>query len=86
MAMAMAAQAAEGWLVRVEEPTGIERRTEELARVPLAKLGGHRQGFQVQGPGGRAVAWQVLGQELLFPVNVMGGQVAEYRVSCCIAG
>jgi beta-mannosidase len=86
MAMAMAAQAAEGWLVRVEEPTGIERRTGELARVPLAKVGGHRQGFQVQGPGGRTVVWQVLGQELLFPVNVMGGQVAEYRVSCCTAG
>ena len=86
MAVAMAAQAAEGWVVRVEEPTGIERRTGELARVPLAKLGGHRQGFRVRGPGESAVAWQVMGEELLFPVDVMGGQVVEYRVSCCTGG
>ncbi|HPT28509.1 MAG TPA: glycoside hydrolase family 2 TIM barrel-domain containing protein, partial [Bryobacteraceae bacterium] len=74
---------ARAWTVRVEEPTGIERRTGELVRVPLAKLGGYPAGFRVSAPGDTEVPVQVSGGELLFPVSLMGGQVAEYKVVCC---
>jgi hypothetical protein len=80
---AAAAPAAQIWTVRIEEPTAIERRTGELVRVPLAKLGGHKSGFRVAAPGGREVPVQIDGAHLLFPADVMGGQVVEYTVSCC---
>jgi beta-mannosidase len=77
------AQAAQTWTVRLEEPTGIERRDGELVRVPLAKIGGRRAGYRITNPAGQELPWQVLGQELLFPATLIGGQMAEYRVSCC---
>ena len=82
---ATCAQAAHTWTVRLEEPTGIERRDAELVRVPLAKVGGQRAGYRVTNPAGRELPWQVLGQELLFPATLIGGQMAEYRVTCCEA-
>lgn len=75
--------AAQTWTIRIEEPTGIERRTGEVVRIPLARLGGHRAGFSAAAPGGGEVPVQVSGDELLFPVNAMGGQVVEYKVLCC---
>ncbi|HEY3443824.1 MAG TPA: glycoside hydrolase family 2 TIM barrel-domain containing protein [Paludibaculum sp.] len=80
-----ALQAAQTWTVRLEEPTGIERRDAEIVRVPLAKVGGQRAGYRVTNPAGQELPWQVLGQELLFPATLIGGQMAEYRVSCCEA-
>lgn len=80
---AVVAPAAQIWTVRIEEPTGIERRSGELVRVPIGKLGGHRSGFRVGAPGGREVPAQVSGAELIFPAGVMGGQVVEYTVYCC---
>ncbi|MBA3973245.1 MAG: hypothetical protein C0504_03380 [Candidatus Solibacter sp.] len=80
---ATAAPAAQIWTVRIEEPTGIERRTGELVRVPLAKLGGHKSGFRVAAPGGREVPVQIDGGHLIFPADVMGAQLVEYTISCC---
>jgi beta-mannosidase len=74
---------AQRYTVRVEEPTGIERRDDELARVPLAKVGGQTAGYRVVSPRGRELPWQVSGGFLLFPVTLIGGQMAEYRVFCC---
>ncbi len=80
------AQAAQSWTVRVEEPTGIERRDAELVRVPLGSLGHLREGFRIADSRGRELPWQVDGSSLLFPATLMGGQMAEYRVWCCAGG
>ena len=69
--------------VRVEEPTGLYRRTGEVVSVPVAKLGGPRDGFRVVDPAGRELPWQVAGEELLFPVSLMPGELPVYRVTCC---
>lgn len=76
-------QAAQTWTVRLEEPTGIERRDAEIVRVPLAKVGGRRAGYRVTDPSGKELPWQVLGEDLLFPATLIGGQMSDYRVSCC---
>ena len=71
--------------VRVEEPTGLYRRTGEVVAVPLARLGGVRDGFRVTDPVGRDVPWQATEQELLFPVSLMPGELPVYRMVCCEA-
>jgi beta-mannosidase len=71
------------WTIRVEEPTGLYRRTRELVRAPLGKLGGHREGFTVVAPDNREVPWQVSGDTLLFPASLIPGELPEYRVYCC---
>jgi beta-mannosidase len=75
--------AAQLWTVRVEEPTGIERRTAEVVRVPLARLAGVREGYRVTTAEGRELPAQIAGEALLFPAGLMGGEVKEYRVGCC---
>lgn len=71
------------WTVRLEEPTGIERRTGEIVRVPAANLGGHASGYRVADMQGREVPAEVRDGQLLFPASIMGGAVAEYRITCC---
>ncbi len=83
LALSASFAAAEVWTIRVEEPTGIERRTNELVRVPLDKLGNHREGYRVADSQGRELPAVVEGARLVFPVSVMGAGVAEYRVMCC---
>jgi len=75
--------AANVWTVRIEEPTGIERRTDELVRIPLDKVGGHTDGYRVADAQGREVPAVVDGGSLVFPATVIGAGVAEYRVMCC---
>ncbi|NWF83167.1 MAG: hypothetical protein HXY18_04980, partial [Bryobacteraceae bacterium] len=58
------APAAQVWTVRVEEPTGIERRDGELARVPLSRIGNSRDGFRVVDARGRELPWQADGANL----------------------
>lgn len=84
-ALAVAAwpAAAAVWTVRLEEPTGIERRMAEVVRVPLGKVGGHASGYRVADPRGREVPAEVRGGFLIFPATLMGGAVAEYHVACC---
>ena len=73
--------AAEVWTVRVEEPTGLYRRTEEVVAVPLAKFG-HRAGWlQVLDAQGRELPSQLTAGELLFPASVVPGETPEYRVA-----
>lgn len=83
LTMGVSLSAAQVWTVRVEEPTGIERRTNELVRVPLERLGNHTAGYRVVDSQGREVAAVVDAGRLAFPVTVMGGAVAEYKVMCC---
>ncbi|MCX7605028.1 MAG: hypothetical protein N2036_13205 [Bryobacteraceae bacterium] len=77
------AVSAQVWTVRIEEPTGLYRRTGEVAAVPLERLGGRRAGYTVTDPRGREVPHQVSDGELLFPVSVMPGELPEYTVACC---
>lgn len=74
------------WRVRIEEPTGLYRRTAEVAALRLEKFAPHREGFTVLDPQGREVPHQVAAGELLFPVSVMPGELPEYTVQCCRAG
>lgn len=71
------------WRVRVEEPTGIERRVDEVVSLPVARFGGRVQGFRVTDPQSREVPWQVTAGRLLFPVSLMPGTTPEYTVACC---
>lgn len=75
--------AAQVWTVTVEEPTGLYRRTGEVVAVSLEKLDGLRAGFRVVDGEGRELPWQVAGEELLFPVSLMPGELPEYRIFCC---
>ncbi|MCL4843509.1 MAG: hypothetical protein KJZ79_16800 [Bryobacteraceae bacterium] len=75
--------AANVWTVRIEEPTGIERRDGELIRIPIGKVGGHAQGYRVVDAQGREVPAVVDAASLVFPVSVIGAGVVEYRVMCC---
>lgn len=81
--MSVPLSAAQVWTLRIEEPTGIERRTNELVRVPLDRLGSHSGGYRVVDAQGREVAAVIDAGRLVFPVTLMGGAVAEYKVMCC---
>lgn len=76
---------ADVWTLRIEEPTGLYRRTGEVVHVALAKVGGHDAGFTVVDPQGRELPWQVTGGELLFPASLIPGELPRYRVHCCSA-
>lgn len=75
--------AATVWQVRVEEPTGTERRDNEVVSVPLSRLAGHREGFSVVDPHGRELPWQVTSDSLLFPASLIPGELPVYRIGCC---
>jgi beta-mannosidase len=81
----IASPAAQVWTVRVEEPTGLYRRTGEVIAIPLDKVGGRSEGFTVADPAGRELPWQTANGQLLFPVSLMPGELPVYRVSCCDA-
>ncbi len=83
--LTVCAASAAQWSVRIEEPTGLYRRTGEVVAVPLERFAPHREGFTVIDPQGRETPYQVSGEELLFPVSVMPGELPEYTVTCCQA-
>jgi len=68
------------WTLRVEEPTGLYPRTNEVVRVPLEKLGGHAGGFVVADARGQELPWQVGGGQLLFPATLIPGEWPRFRV------
>lgn len=78
-----AAAAAQVYEIRLEEPTGLYRRSSEIAAVPLSKLGGKTAGFTVVDASGRELPWQASSGQLLFPVSLIPGEVPVYRVACC---
>ncbi len=82
---AFAMPAEQVWTVRIEEPTGLYRRTGEVIAIPLDKVGGRQKGFTVADPAGRELPWQTANGQLLFPVSLMPGELPLYRVSCCDA-
>lgn len=74
---------AEDWRVRIEEPTGIYARDNEVVAVPLAKIGSHASGYSVRDAQGKDVVSQVTATELLFPVSLVPGELPVYTISCC---
>ena len=73
--------AAEAWTVRVEEPTGLYPRTNEVVEVPYEKLGGKRGPWLVTDPQGKELPWQATERGVLFPATLIPGELPEYRVS-----
>lgn len=71
---------AASWVVRVEEPTGLYPRTNELVAVPFSKLGGSKPSWQVVDARGRELPWQATEQALLFPASLIPGELPEYRI------
>ena len=74
---------AEEWRVRLEEPTGIYARTNEVVGVSVSRIGSHPSGYVVRDEKGREVPSQRTAAELLFPVTLIPGEVPVYTISCC---
>lgn len=86
------ARAEQIWTVRLEEPTGTERRSGEVVRIPLAglrnatpRVSSTDSSYRVLDRNGAEIPSQLTQGHLIFPANVMAGQVEEYRVVCCSA-
>jgi beta-mannosidase len=73
--------AGSSWKVRVEEPTGIYRRTDELIHVPLAQLPGQTGSYVIVDAQGRELPWQVADDCLLFPVSLIPGELPEFTIA-----
>ena len=63
------------WRVRVEEPTGLYPRTNEVVVVPYAKLGGSHANWQVVDSRGQELPWQATDDSLLFPATLIPGEL-----------
>jgi len=73
--------AADAWTVRVEEPTGLYPRTNEIVEVPYEKLGGKRGPWVVTDRQGGELPWQATEHGLLFPATLIPGELPEYQVA-----
>jgi beta-mannosidase len=69
------------WLVRLEEPTGLYPRTNEVVAIAYARLGGSAAGWVVTDPEGRELPWQTTADALLFAASLMPGELPEYRIA-----
>ncbi len=76
---------AQPWTARIEEPTGIYRRDNEVVRLPLP-ASAPRTGFLVKGPEGQPAPWQRTNGAILFPASLIPGQLPVYTVTCCAPG
>jgi beta-mannosidase len=81
VALAHPLSAAEVWTVRVEEPTGLYPRTNEVVAVPFAKLGGRQSAWRVIDVQGNELPWQATDGALLFPATLIPGELPEYGIS-----
>ena len=79
--MSPALLAAEAWTVRVEEPTGLYPRTNEVVAVPFEKIGGRQPAWQIVDGQGKELPWQATDTALLFPATLIPGELPEYRIS-----
>jgi beta-mannosidase len=75
------AAAGQTWLIRVEEPTGLYPRTNEIVSVPYSRLGGKQPGWRVTDHAGRELPWQAADDGLLFPATLIPGELPEFQVS-----
>src|SRR6266550_1716380 len=55
---------AEVWTVRVEEPTGLYPRTNEVVSVPYAKIGGKQMAWSIIDAQGNELPWQATDEAL----------------------
>src|SRR5439155_19760617 len=81
VALAQPLTASEVWTVRVEEPTGLYPRTNEVVVVPYAKFGGRQPAWRVVDAQGTELPWQATDTALLFPATLIPGELPEYRVT-----
>src|SRR6185369_10253378 len=72
---------AASWQVRVEEPTGLYPRTNEVVVVPFSKLGTQEAAYQIVDPQGQELPWQTTESALLFPATLIPGELPMYRVA-----
>src|SRR5437667_5267055 len=72
---------AEAWTVRVEEPTGLYPRTNEVVSVPYAKIGGKQIAWNILDAQGNELPWQATDEALLFPATLIPGELPEYRIA-----
>ena len=73
--------AADTYRVRVEEPTGLYPRTNEVVAVPYAKIGGKQTAWRVVDKGGKELPWQATENALLLPVSLIPGELPEFRIA-----
>jgi beta-mannosidase len=73
--------AADNWMVRVEEPTGLYPRTNEVVAVPFVKIGGRQAAWRVADGQGNELPWQSTDEALLFPATLIPGELPEYRIT-----
>ncbi len=71
---------AAGEIVRLEEPTGIERRYNEVIAIPASAPA------RVTGPDGKPVPTQFTGSELLFAASLVPGTLPAYQIIAAPAG
>src|SRR5262245_38129768 len=72
---------ADVWTIRVEEPTGLYPRTNEVVAISYEKIGGKKSGWSVVDARGTELPWQATGNALLFPATLIPGELPEYRIS-----
>lgn len=68
------------WLVRLEEPTGLYPRTNEVVAVPFDRLAKRAAAWVVTDSEGKELPWQATTDALLFPASVMPGELPEYYI------
>ena len=68
------------WIIRVEEPTGLYPRTNEVVAIPYEKIGGKSPGWVVIDRAGNELPWQAAKNALLFPATLVPGELPEYRI------
>jgi beta-mannosidase len=73
--------AAESWTVRIEEPTGVYPRTNEIVAVPYEKIGGKYSAWLVADRNGVELPWQATENALLLPATLIPGELPEYRIT-----
>ncbi|MGH7972991.1 MAG: glycosyl hydrolase 2 galactose-binding domain-containing protein, partial [Limisphaerales bacterium] len=74
------ASAGPSWSVRVEEPTGLYPRTNEVVAVSYTKLGGRHGAWEIIDSQGSELPRKVTEDSLLFPATIIPGDLPEYSV------
>jgi beta-mannosidase len=69
------------WIVRVEEPTGLYPRTNEVVSVPYSQIGGRQKAWQIVDSQGGELPWQATETAVLFPATLIPGELPEYRLT-----